>query len=141
MGSVFDHATHTFELNFGNADILFCYGNTPLAFPSILDNLLICFCPISSSASLFVFRFWPKMAKYAYYNESFLTHLISLKRVRRTRRIRTFYTRNNMTAFLSERYLSYNLSSKMTISHSRLAGTEIFQTTNMPEIFETGSLT
>ena len=41
-----------------------------------------------------------------------------------------------MRAFLSERYLSYNLSSKMTISHSRLAGTKIFQTLNMPEIFE-----
>ena len=45
-----------------------------------------------------------------------------------------------MTATLSKRCFSYNLSSKMTISHSRLAGTEIFQTTNMSEIFEISSL-
>ena len=96
---------------------------------------------IPSSASLFVFRFWPKMAKYAYFKESFLRHLYSLKRVWETGLIRTFCARSNMTANLSERCLSYNLSSKMTISHSRLAGTELFQTTNMPEIFEISSLT
>ena len=96
---------------------------------------------VPSSASFFVFRFWPKMAKYAYFKEPFLTHLISLKRVQDSGLIRTFCARKNMTAFLSERYLSYNLSSKMTISHSGLAGTEIFRTMNMPEIFEISNLT
>ena len=54
---------------------------------------------ISSSASLIVFRFWPKTTKYAYFKEPFLTHLILLKRVQRTRLIRTFCARNNITAF------------------------------------------
>ena len=82
-----------------------------------------------------------KNGQNAYFKEPFLTHLISLKRVQGTRLIRIFCARNNMRTFLSDRYLSYNLSSKMTISHSRLAGTEIFETMNMPEIFEISSLT
>lgn len=96
---------------------------------------------IPSSASLFVFQFRPRMAKYAYFKEPFLTHLISLKRVQGTRRIRIFCARNNMRAFLPERHVCYNLSSKMTISHFRLAGTKIFQSMNMPEIFKMSSLT
>ena len=96
---------------------------------------------LPSSASLIVFRFWPKMAKYAYFKEPLLTHSNSLKRVQVSRLIRTFCARNNMRAFLSERYFSCNLSSKMTISHSRLAGTKIFQTMNMQEIFEISHLT
>ena len=66
--------------------------------------LVVIYMVLPSSASLIVFRFWPKTTKYAYFKEPFLTHLTSLKR------IRTFCARNNMTAFLSERYLSYNLS-------------------------------
>ena len=96
---------------------------------------------LPSSASLIVFRFWPKMAKYAYFKEPLLTHSNSLKRVQVSRLIRTFCARNNMRAFLSERYLSCNLLSKMTISHSRLAGTKIFQTMKMQENFEMSYLT
>ena len=52
-----------------------------------LDGTCVC---LPSSASFFVFRFWPKMAKYAYFKEPFLTHLDSFKRVQ------TFQTNPNI---------------------------------------------